>query len=724
MAVGNSGDALDGDGRFNPEPRAKPFRTSKVLQFADFELRVDTKELHRKGSRIKLQVKPFQLLETLLENQGELVTREQLRNKLWPAGTFVDFESGLNTAINRLRKALEDSAETPRYIETLPRLGYRFICPLEDRPETVLDGKPATGQAGDPTKSQHIQAGLAFTSSLLAKLRLAARFDRRALTSLGAVSCFAILALLVGIPQVRAPRRGADFRPLNFRARNIINARFLPDARVVYSARVNGDRRTFVSSLDGSGSYTLPGSGVIASVSHRGDLAIFSRAPAKPGHPLQLSRSFLSGKQAEVLADDVWVADWSPDSTRLALVRESGSESVLEYPAGNVIYRSQGWINCIRVSPSGLELAFLEHPIRDDDAGHVRVTDAHGRTTLLTRDWSSAEGLAWNPSTNQVWFTASKTGLTRSLYGLSRSGEIAKLSNEPLSLRLLDISQKGRALLAIDDLRMTMKAALAVGKTESDLSQFNFSHIDDISQDGNLLLFTEDADWTGSHYSAYVYDQTSHTAKRFGSGRGLTLSPDGKRALTVDPQDRTVLTLTNLASGKAVTLPGTGFRYQWARFFGPEKLIVGGSYPGQPLTICYQTLRDGKLESVPGAPYLDYVAVSPDLTKIAGWLSEKTEIFDLSTRTVRQVMPECQTMPMVWGADSKDLFLLSASQPTYSILKLNIGTYHSSSWKTLLPENLEAFMGFASVVAAPKADAYAYSAHQSMSRLFVVDGLA
>ena len=105
--------------------------TSKVIRFGPFELRPETRELLKLGIRIKLQVKPFQVLETLAARPGELVTREELRSRLWPSGTFVDFESGLNTAINRLRAALGESAEHPRYIETLPRLGYRFICPVE-----------------------------------------------------------------------------------------------------------------------------------------------------------------------------------------------------------------------------------------------------------------------------------------------------------------------------------------------------------------------------------------------------------------------------------------------------------------------------------------------------------------------------------------------------------------------------------------------------------------
>ncbi|HVH87644.1 MAG TPA: winged helix-turn-helix domain-containing protein [Terriglobales bacterium] len=98
-----------------------------VVRFAEYEADLRSGELRRQGDRLKLQEKPFQVLAALLQRPGELVTREELRQSLWPADTFVDFEHGLNTAVNKVREALRDSASNPRFIETLPRRGYRFI---------------------------------------------------------------------------------------------------------------------------------------------------------------------------------------------------------------------------------------------------------------------------------------------------------------------------------------------------------------------------------------------------------------------------------------------------------------------------------------------------------------------------------------------------------------------------------------------------------------------
>lgn len=104
----------------------------RIYKFGVFELRTETGELSKSGIRLRLQTRPCQVLQALLERPGELVTREELCARLWPTGTYVDFESGLNTATNRLRSALGDSADAPRYIETLPRLGYRFVCPVTE----------------------------------------------------------------------------------------------------------------------------------------------------------------------------------------------------------------------------------------------------------------------------------------------------------------------------------------------------------------------------------------------------------------------------------------------------------------------------------------------------------------------------------------------------------------------------------------------------------------
>ena len=117
--------------------------SSRLLRLGDFEVDLRSGELRKDGSTLRVQPQPFQLLTLLLEHPGELVTRDQIRQRLWPSDTFVDFEHGLNTAMKKLREALGDAAGTPRYIETLPRRGYRLMAGVESLPESC-SAPPAT----------------------------------------------------------------------------------------------------------------------------------------------------------------------------------------------------------------------------------------------------------------------------------------------------------------------------------------------------------------------------------------------------------------------------------------------------------------------------------------------------------------------------------------------------------------------------------------------------
>ena len=101
---------------------------SRRLSFGVFDVDLRTGELRKHGLRIRLQQQPFQVLAMLLARAGDVVSREELQQKLWPGNTFVDFDHGLNKAINKIREALGDSADTPRFIETVSRRGYRFLA--------------------------------------------------------------------------------------------------------------------------------------------------------------------------------------------------------------------------------------------------------------------------------------------------------------------------------------------------------------------------------------------------------------------------------------------------------------------------------------------------------------------------------------------------------------------------------------------------------------------
>src|SRR6476646_9564001 len=124
---------------------------SQKVQFGVFEVDLATGELRKAGTKVKLQDQPFQILSALLERPGEIVSREDLRQKIWRDDTFIDFDQGLNKAVNKIRAALGDSADSPRFVETVARRGYRFIADV-----AVVDFEPASRDprppptAGDP----------------------------------------------------------------------------------------------------------------------------------------------------------------------------------------------------------------------------------------------------------------------------------------------------------------------------------------------------------------------------------------------------------------------------------------------------------------------------------------------------------------------------------------------------------------------------------------------
>jgi DNA-binding winged helix-turn-helix (wHTH) protein len=191
------------------------------VRFAEYEADLRSGELRRQGHRLKLQEKPFQVLAALLLRPGELVTREELRQSLWPADTFVDFEHGLNTAVNKVREALRDSANDPRFIETLPRRGYRFIGTVDnfsasERPsasqtETQHAASLLSGKSELPTAPRYASRGLlllielAYLISYIAALhyllwvRMLARFSFGPVQALTIVSSI-ILWCAMGLP--------------------------------------------------------------------------------------------------------------------------------------------------------------------------------------------------------------------------------------------------------------------------------------------------------------------------------------------------------------------------------------------------------------------------------------------------------------------------------------------------------------------------------------------
>lgn len=183
-------------------------QATAVRRFAAFEINFQSGELCKNGMRLRLSGQPFQVLAILVERAGEVVTREELRSKLWSADTFVDFDHGLNNAVARIREVLDDSSETPRYIETVPRRGYRFIAPLTDVRLTAVPASTAESKLSPA--SEITRPGESAPSVLPTEKRFAATRLRMMLVGgVGVVALFGIALMLYRSSGTKGTRQPA-----------------------------------------------------------------------------------------------------------------------------------------------------------------------------------------------------------------------------------------------------------------------------------------------------------------------------------------------------------------------------------------------------------------------------------------------------------------------------------------------------------------------------------
>lgn len=680
-------------------------RNGRVLQFGAFELRTETGELRKHGTKIRLQGKPLQLLQALLERPGGMWTRDELRDRLWTVDTFVDFESGLNTAVNRLRLTLGESAEHPRYIETLARSGYRFIAPINEGPAPLVseDTAPAAPMNPEPGDRRRRSSGAWLIGAATTILLVCA-------------------GLLFRVSQRPAPHPA--FHQITFRQWTIASARFGPDGEsIIYEAQEGpGDRELYLANTVSPESRPLGfRRASLVSVSRSGELALVAHDGSKPGG--SLVRVPLNGGAPLPLDQAVCCADWSPDGSKMAVIRNGARRSTLEYPRGKTLYQSSGWLTDIRISPSGEEVAFMEHLIRGDDAGSIKVIDAKGICRTLSDGWASAEGLAWAPRGREVWFTAAHTGVIRALYAVDLSGKLRLVACFPGTLMLFDVSASGRVLLSREQTRAMMNGLLPGDTKERDLSWFDYSHALDISDDGRVILFDETGEGGGPHHTVYVRRADTPSAVRVGDGWAKAISPDGNWVVTMPDGDQTTLTLSPLTPGQPRTINGRGLKYDWVRFF-PDgtRLLVGGTFAGGLPRLFVQALDGGKPEPVNTSVYLVHPAISPDGQQVAGVDTEqRLVVMSLAGGEPRVVTKGFAPTVLRWSGAGKSLLAQYGPVPA-QLFRIDLETGKYKLWREIAPFDLSGVSVIWPAVLSQDERTIVYSFRRDLSELFVVDG--
>src|SRR5262245_7704581 len=375
----------------------------------------------------------------------------------------------------------------------------------------------------------------------------------------GTMLGFAGARVLRGGSTSAADSAGPQFRQLTFDKGTIRDGRFTPDGQsIVYGAAWNGQPlKIFMARADSpeSAPLSLPNARLL-SISRTGELAI------SLGHTYEgwmgegtLARTTMLGSAPRVMVEHVREADWNPDGSDLAVVRRMDGFERLEYPLGNVLYQTSGFISHIRFSPSGDRIAFADHPVYADDAGGVAVVDLEGRRTVLSEGWLSVHGLAWTRDGSEIWFGGTKgTAVSGDgVYSVTPAGHLRAVLVGPTRYKVLDIASDGRVLIGHEREERVVEALMAGSPAPIDVGLRSSSSSLWISEGGTSVLIT---DQSTSSYEAYLWKAGAGATApvHLGSGMPTAVSPDGRWALGL-PVEGSPIFVHPTGAGESQKLP-------------------------------------------------------------------------------------------------------------------------------------------------------------------------
>lgn len=411
--------------------------------------------------------------------------------------------------------------------------------------------------------------------------------------TLAAIGAIALALLLAGtwfLARSTAHHDPPTYSQLTFQQGFVDSARFLPNGQdFICASRWGSDsaRGLYAGQIGSQGLRSL---GVVAasivSVGPAGELLVIQNLQSIGSGYVRvgtLAKLPLGGGGApRPVLDSVQYADWAPDGKDFAVVRFVPDHHVyrLEYPVGHVLYETTGWISQPRFSRNGKRIAFLDHAIFGDDKGAVAVVDLQGNRKQLSGTYGSVQGLAWSPSGDEIWFSAVKDGVYRSLFATTLSGRERFLLSAPGTIDIQDALPDGRVLLAEQSERHVLMVFTPDFPQGRDFTWMDWAYGMRFSADGKQILFGDQH--SGASYGAFLRNLDGSPAVRLGDGDPMDLSADGKWAISRTVASPNQLMLLPTGTGEPRQLTQSNINHLSARWLTDAKIVTIGNEPGHP----------------------------------------------------------------------------------------------------------------------------------------------
>jgi serine/threonine protein kinase/dipeptidyl aminopeptidase/acylaminoacyl peptidase len=519
------------------------------------------------------------------------------------------------------------------------------------------------------------------------------------------------------------------FRRLTFERGIVLSARFAPDGRsIIYAASWESKPvRLFSTPYDSPQPRPLEmNSASLLGISRSGEMALGIGGKMTSHLVMRdatLARAPVAGGAPREILEQVRAADWGPDGT-VAVVHYVNGRSRVEYPVGKVLYETGGWISHMRISPAGDRIAFMYHPAWPDDRGFVSIVDLAGNETNLTQEWEAEEGLAWSPKGDEIWFTATSSGTDRALFAVTPSGKLRGVLRIPGGLTLHDVASNGRALLSFDDDVVGMRGAHDNG-SERELSWLGWTVTEAITPDGKSVLFSEEGEPTGSTYFVAMRSFDGSVPTVLGEGHAYGVSPDGKWASATRADAKPEITLLPIGPGQQKKVEVSDLQVAGRSGFFPDgkRLIVNGAERGHAHRTYAVDIATGKPTAITPEGVVSQVLSSDGAELAAQDLTGSITVYSLQGKPARTIPSTAGMVPLEWSVDTRFLFTTIPDEVPGRVFRVNAITGRQELIRRLVPSDSGGVYSLWNIHFTPDGRTYAYSYRQTLSRLYVAEGL-